>query len=106
MLSGGCGDSLESTVTGTVSYQQKPVPFALMNFHYQGRGPMAYTMTAEDGSYELYTGSKMGLVAGKYRVAIESPSGMELPKKYSAIDTSELEYDVKEGSNVIDIELK
>ena len=67
---------------------------------------MAYAMTDEDGSYQLFTGSELGLVAGKYRVAIESPSGMELPKKYSAIDTSGLEYEVKEGSNVIAIELE
>jgi hypothetical protein len=102
----GCRDTLDATATGTVWYEEKPVPFAVMNFHFQGRGPMAYAVTEENGSYELFSGSKRGLVPGKYRVAIESLDGVQLPKKYSAIDTSGLEYDVKEGANRIDIQLK
>ncbi len=104
---GGCRGGLEASVKGIVSYQGKPVPYAILNFHYQeGRGPMAYAVSDEDGSYEVFTGSERGLLAGHYFVAIESPAGTELPKHYSDIATSGLEYDIKTGLNEIDISLE
>ena len=67
---------------------------------------MAYAVSEEDGSYEVFTGSERGLLAGQYFVAIESPVDSELPKHYSDIATSGLEYDIKKGPNVIDISLE
>jgi len=101
----GCGGEYEATMTGTVTYNGKPLPFALMSFHNQGQGPMAYSMTEEDGSYEVLTGSQSGLRPGKYKLAFESPPEIALPQKYSTIETSGLEFDVKAGKNTVNIKL-
>ncbi len=100
----GCRETLESTVTGTVTYKGQPVPLALMNFHFQGRGAMAYAMTEKDGTYHALTASKVGLKDGTYRVAIEATT-IEIPKRYGSIESSQLEVVVQRGKNQFDIEL-
>ena len=52
----GCGSSLESTVSGTVTYASKPVPNAIVSFQGKSGGPGAYAMTNEAGEYSLRTG--------------------------------------------------
>ena len=101
---GGCRETLESTVTGTVTYKGQPVPLALMNFHFQGRGAMAYAMTEKDGTYHALTASKAGLKDGTYRVAIEATT-IQIPKRYGSIESSQLEVVVQRGKHRFDIEL-
>ena len=101
-----CRERLESTVTGRVTYLDAPLKHALLNFHFKGRGPIAYGMTDELGNYELLTGATTGLLAGTYLVAIQPPEGIEIPANYWQVNTSGLEYDVDLGSNEIDIHLK
>ena len=101
---GGCRETLESTVTGTVTYKGQPVPLALMNFHFQGRGAMAYAMTEKDGTYHALTASKAGLKDGTYRVAIETTM-IQIPKRYGSIESSQLEVVVQRGKHRFDIEL-
>jgi len=102
----GCGSGQEATLTGVVSYQGKPLSYALINFHHQDGGPMAYTMTEADGSYTVLTGSRPGLAAGKYRLAIEPADKMKLPDKYRSIETSGLECVVEKGANQFDMRLE
>lgn len=101
----GCSDQLESTLSGTVTFEGKPVPHALLSFQYKGRGPAAYTLTDEEGSYYARTGGHVGLLPGTYQVALQPPKDVSIPKKYGNIRTSGLEYEVKQGKNTVDIEL-
>ncbi len=103
----GCGNSLESTVTGTLTYGGKPVPFAEMVFHPMEGGPLPYGVSMEDGSYEIMSATTTGLKAGNYIVVVQSPSPeVSVPKTYGSVATSNLKYEVKPGKNVIDIALK
>ena len=102
----GCGSSLESTVSGTISYAGKPVPNAIVTFQGKSGGPGAYAMTNDAGEYSLRTGSNYGVLVGTYRASLQPPQGFELPAKYGSVRTSELEFEVKEGANVFDMTLE
>ena len=102
----GCGSSLESTVSGTVTYAGKPVPDAIVSFHGKSGGAGAYGMTNESGEYSLRTGSNRGVLQGTYLASLQPPEGFNLPVKYGSVRTSELEFEVKQGANVIDITLE
>ena len=102
----GCGSSLESTVSGTISYAGKPVPNAIVTFQGKSGGPGAYAMTNDTGEYSLRTGSNYGVLVGTYRASLQPPQGFELPAKYGSVRTSELEFEVKEGANVFDMTLE
>ena len=102
----GCGSSLESTVSGIISYAGKPVPNAIVTFQGKSGGPGAYAMTTDTGEYSLRTGSNYGVLVGTYRASLQPPQGFELPAKYVSVRTSELEFEVKEGANVFDMTLE
>ena len=102
----GCGSSLESTVSGIISYAGKPVPNAIVTFQGKSGGPGAYAMTNDTGEYSLRTGSNYGVLVGTYRASLQPPQGFELPAKYGSVRTSELEFEVKEGANVFDMTLE
>ena len=106
VATGGCGSGLESSVTGTITYAGKPVPNAIISFQDKSGGAGAYAMTNESGEYSLRTGSNQGALQGTYRACLQPPQGFELPAKYGSVRTSELEFEVKEGANVIDITLE
>ena len=78
---------------------------AMVIFQGKSGGPGAYGMADESGEYSLRTGSNRGVLQGTYRVCLQPPQGFELPSKYGSVRTSELEYEVTEGANVIDITL-
>ena len=99
----GCGDSLESTVQGVVTYQGTPVPDTMVNFHPKQRSPTAYDMTDRKGRYSLQSGTSRGIMPGGYWVTVSAPPDAELPEKYRMSDTSGLEFDVVSGKNQIDI---
>ena len=102
----GCGDGLESTVHGTVTYNESPVASAIVDFQNTAAGPSAAGYTDASGNYTLMTGSSQGLPAGTYKAAVIPPKGSDLPAKYHAPATSGLVYDVVPGKNTIHIELE
>ena len=102
----GCDKTHESTLTGKVTYKGEPAGLVMINFHFDGKGPMAYAVSEENGRYEAMVGSRRGLKPGKYRVALEAAMGPKLPEKYNSVETSDLMYEVKPGRNKIDIELE
>src|SRR5438105_2273574 len=64
----GCGGGrITSTVTGTVSYQGKPVPAGKVSF-YGPNDQVASALIGEDGSYEA-----MNVPLGTVRVAVTTP---------------------------------
>lgn len=106
LAAAGCGDGSSATLTGTVTYQGQPVASALMNFHNQGAGPLAYALTDDEGSYSVHTGSQNGLAPGKYKLAFEFPAGSNIPEKYLTIEHSGLEREIESGANTWDIALE
>lgn len=101
----GCGGDMESSLTGTVTFQGKPLPHALVSFQHKGRGATAYTMTDDSGYYYARTGGQNGLTPGTYQASIQPPKDVQLPKKYFSIVTSEIELEIKQGKNIVDIDL-
>lgn len=101
----GCGSQLESTFSGTVTFEGSPVPHAMLSFQYKGAGPAAYSMTDENGYFYARTGGHIGLLPGTYQAALQSPKNVQIPKKYGSILTSGLEFEIKQGKNSMDIEL-
>lgn len=124
----GCGGSKTSHVTGTISYQGKPLPNAHVSFWpVEGTGRAASGFTDSNGHFKLGTlSADDGAAPGKYGVSViargperplkpgEVGSGMPgekmpgdpiIPLKYFAPDTSGLTFEVKRGSNRADFKL-
>ena len=112
---GGAGDVPPlGEVTGTVTFDGKPLPGATVKFQPVDGGRQSRGMTDEQGHYVLaYSTTETGAKAGKHKVQIEynyvmgeGPAGamVEIPAKYNT--QSELTKEVKPGEeNVIDFEL-
>jgi hypothetical protein len=116
----GCGSDLGATVSGTVTLDGKRVGPGMVTFvPVEGATNPADGAIQIDGSYSLKTGREVGLKPGRYRASAtildqpdvkpgersyEAPK-LVTPQKYSDPSTSGLEYDVKPGSNTIDVPL-
>jgi hypothetical protein len=115
----GGGDTPElGTVEGTVTLDGKALSQATLEFTPTGEdgGRPSIAVTDEDGDYELeYSAAQAGAPPGKYQVRITTATTTTdaegndvdvpetLPAKYN-FDT-ELEEEVKAGSNTIDFKL-
>jgi len=121
----GCGSSgpTMGRVSGTVTYQGKPIEKGTVTFiSTDGERPNA-TGPIEGGSYTLQTSEPGdGAVVGEYKIAVSDidpnayitalpgapakkpKSG--LPKQYLNADTSGMTFKVESGSQTKDIELK
>src|SRR5262249_47543041 len=125
LLALGCdsGGPTMGRVSGTITYQGKPIPKGTVTFvATDGKNPNA-TGTIQAGSYRLQTDEPGdGAVVGEYKVAIsdidqdtfntELP-GMPvkvpksaIPKQYHNANTSGLTAKVERGSNTRDFDLK
>jgi hypothetical protein len=126
----GCGsESKTASVSGRVTYKDKPVANANVSFTpAEGTTRAATGLTDSSGRFTLGTFSiSDGALPGKYRISViargpnrplkpgETGSGMPgetmpgdptIPTKYFAPDTSGLTYEVKRGSNTVNLELK
>lgn len=116
----GCGGGSESYVSGKVTLDGNPVGPGRVTFisNSQDKTP-SFGGLDTNGNYKLYTDKKLGLPAGEYLasvVALEvpdtdpnerqmTPSKSLIPAKYNSSKTSLLSYEVKKGSNRIDIQL-
>ena len=109
LLHSGCGDSPpppETVVTGTVTYQGKPVTGGIVYFVIGDGRPYAGPI-AEDGTYEVTY-----IVTGDASIAVDTntkaglPTHMELPPQYSSPSRSGLNYTVVEGKQTHDIVLE
>ena len=111
LVATGCGrsDGLAS-VKGTVLLDGKPLAGAQVQFTVEGQPP-SYGRTDADGNYELSrTRSVTGATIGTNRVIVRTFRDLgnrilpeTLPARYNT--RSQLVYDVKAGSNRIDLEL-
>jgi hypothetical protein len=113
----GCGKH-ESSITGAVTVDGKPLTRGTVTFHPKAGGAAAYARIDADGSYTVKTGDQEGLKAGDYvatvvATAAPGPGQSEaamgkliIPARYGTIEQSKLEYTITAGSNKIDITLK
>jgi hypothetical protein len=130
MSSLGCGSGSKApelhAVSGTVTYQGKPVPGAKLVFIPANENPAKPSIersvgeTDAEGTYELTWGidEAAGSPAGRYKVIVfafqevdssfdsESKPPSLIPEKYNIPDSSGLTADVKkDAENVINFEL-
>lgn len=117
----GCGgDGMESDVSGSVTLDGKAVgPGTIVFAPVAGEQNPATGTIQVDGTYFLSSNRARGLPAGRYKASVTVfdqpavPLGQRsyvqpkfiTPEKYADPTTSELEYDVKSGSNTIDVKL-
>ncbi len=86
LTTAGCGDNRpkRSIVTGTVSYNGKPLSIGSLVFVPVGGGPSAQGKISRDGSYEMGTFElDDGVIPGDYKimiVALTSSGGSGLPE--------------------------
>ncbi len=118
---GGSDDKMEtSSVTGTVTYEGKPVTTGTVMFTPVGGGPPATGQIQEDGTYELRTYEDGdGAVIGEHKVtitALDMGSGLPedmaaepkplVPEKYGRDKTSGLTATIASGENTVDFPLE
>ena len=121
LLVTGCGGKYASTVSGSVTLDDQPLTSGTVSFHPVNGGPVAYATIGADGSYSLKTGDAESLKPGMYSVTVvatEKPPAdlprdamppigrLITPQKYSRPKTTDLKYEVRAGSNEINLALK
>jgi len=129
-LAAGCGDKFKTyPVTGTVTYQGKPVAGATVSFNpkVQGQGDDGYARTDENGVYKLQTQlgkPEGGTTPGEYYVRVSKSESVStgksntdstgnvveekrpvsvLPAKYGTALTTPLSFTVEKTKNTYDI---
>jgi hypothetical protein len=109
LLAAGCGSDLVA-VTGTVTLDDGPLPRGTIVFQAEG-APTGYGEIQSDGSYEIRTGDRRGMMPGTYRVTVTAYQVVEggdagevipallTPARYNDPATSGLTAEVGSGSN-------
>lgn len=131
ILAAGCsGGGIGGTapVSGKVTYNGQAVEGAVVSFIGVGDGSrVATAVSGADGAYELTTADTKGALPGKYAVTVTKTETAEgqaqsmeeaakslapaptskalLPAKYATAAQSPLQFEVKSGSNTIDLPL-
>jgi len=118
----GCTD-LTARVTGKILLDGKPLLVGsdergMIVFRPVAGGPTCSGLISEKGTYEISTGSSVGLTPGDYLVSVrviklipspnkeEGPAGQPItPAVYADPLTSGLTYSVSSGENALDIKL-
>ncbi len=120
MSAAGCAKGPDATVSGVVTYDDKPLSTGAVTFQPVTPGPLAIGEIQSNGAYTLRIGDQMGLNAGDYQATVVATGPMPeatpanpmplpkllIPARYGDATTSGLKYTVERGENRIDIELK
>lgn len=117
----GSGSSLElAPVTGTVSYQDRPLDHGRVVFTPTGNtpGPQAVSEIQSDGTFRLETTGSNGAVVGRHTVTVHcrrivTPEEAQnlvvgellIPEKYAVEGQTPLSFEVKQGANEFSITL-
>ncbi len=123
----GCGDRGRAPVQGRVTFEGEIVTEGVVYFVPES-GPSASGMISEEGTYQLSTHSAGdGAIVGPHQVYLSGPptdlgnytlddyaankapedqARPAFPQKYLSPQTSGLRFEVKPGSNVIDLALE
>ena len=114
----GCGKSELSPLTGTVTFDGKPLSSGIIAFQNVADGPAGHASVQPDGRYVARTGNQVGLRPGEYQISIvayeplvPTSSGREpmpkmvTPKRFARPETSGLRYTLTESGGAFDISL-
>ena len=115
----GCGGNGFATVEGKVSLDGKALEGGNVTLHPVGPGPLSYSGITSDGSYQIRTASRQGVLPGNYVATVSWRSGTpssgmtlrqiqaleKVPIRYCTEKTSDLNLDVKPGRNSLDLKL-
>ncbi len=122
-LAAGCSSSLDSSVSGTVTLDGKPLEIGngtcTVSFYPEEGGAAAQGRVGPDGTYALKTGSTKGIRSGTYIVTVvatgpsrEPPPGVPpmpgpllTPTRYGTKERSDLRFMIASGTNRINIAL-
>jgi len=115
----GCGGVHESSVSGTVYLDDKPLKTGNVTFYPSQGGAAVYSRIGANGAYQLKTGDTFGLKPGEYKVTVvatETPPVVKgstppigkliTPRKYGQLEETDLLFTVGPGNNTIDLRLK
>lgn len=115
----GCGGEHESSVSGTVYLDDKPLNTGNVTFYPSEGGAAVYSRIDASGAYELKTGDTFGLKPGEYKVTVvatETPTVVPgstppigkviTPSQYGQLEETDLVFTVDAGDNTIDLRLK
>lgn len=110
----GCGSGTWGTATGTVTLDGEPLKDGVITFHPAGKQASGAGQVT-DGNFTISTGQKEGLSVGKYKVTVSASTipkegtseraKLLTPPKYARTETTDLEADVKSGSNKFTFEM-
>jgi hypothetical protein len=116
----GCGETYNSSVVGVVKLDSNMLSRGTVTFTPEQKGPSAYGLIRDDGSYTIKTGLENGLPAGKYIVTVMSneksapsadpavppkPGKPVTPAWYRDTQQSPLKFQVDPGKNTINLDL-
>jgi hypothetical protein len=119
-LAAGCGASGTADVSGTVSYDGKPIERGSITFIPADGNAATAGAQIENGKYaaaKVPTGTAKVVISGakvtERKIVYDNPTKPTvvtadelLPPKYSNRDTSELRYEVQRGQQVKDFNLE
>ncbi len=116
------------TLTGKVTYNGAPAPAgSSISLMHDETGLSAVGLIEEGGVYVAKMQGQPNILAGKYHVAVAGPPAAEMsdddmaamyegkadaptasaiPAKYADVDNNGLTFEVKEGENTYDVDLK
>jgi hypothetical protein len=129
LLLSGCGGGSTATVSGTVTYKDKPLPGGLITFMAEQGDAVARGKIEKDGTYRVNKvpvgNVKIGIQAseppkygagmipkeeaaklGKKATAVDPGDHVTLPKQFADPNKSGLTYTVKHGPQEHNISLK
>ena len=115
----GCGGNGFAMVEGIVSLDGKPLEGGSVTFYPAVSGPLSYSGIGSQGSYEIRTASRQGVLPGQYVATVSYRSGPpspgmtlrqlqaleKVPIRYCTKETSDLHVEVQPGRNSIDLQL-
>lgn len=94
-------------VTGKVTYHGQPLKGAKLEFNPVAEGRMSVGFTDDQGEYRLqYTLQQTGAKLGKHRVNVRVYSEAGAPPVTIPAKFNNMEFEVKQGSNEFDIDIK
>jgi hypothetical protein len=100
-------DFQRASVTGRVTYENRPVTGTMVYFSLPGDLNTPCGMLQPDGSFDLQESCPLGTAPGEYRLHfVTSFRGRKLPAKFHNHDTSGLVVRITPGWNHVQIDLK
>ena len=104
VVSQGCWGNDFGMVEGMVSLDGKPLDGGSVTFYPAEAGPLSYSNIESDGSYQIRTASRQGVLPGQYVATVSYRSGPPSPgmsiREIKALEKVPISYCTKETSDL------